>query len=425
MYIYNFQLMKKGRIVLAVAILWSLFNLFVLRYQAFYSFVSWVVGILFWAGLIAFLVYHANTILDNGIIWELVFRRKFRSAMREAKLCDNNIHPKYDRLSGKPDYSFFRFRLKPMLTQNVYEYQEQASVIAKILGVPHVAFTPDEDARYINATSSKAVAKKSGPSDTDEITEQLSFVEIGIRTDNEQLFEIPLFGTHILIAGKSGSGKGSFIWSVILGIRKFIRLGFVELYGADPKRLELGLGERLFHDYADDDEGIVEMLEKIVIDMKQRGLELKGKTRKVKISKEYPLCIVIIDELMYLAKLLPDTKLRARANKAIMTILVMGRAVGYLVIGAVQDPRKDVIDFRDLFQTKIALWLDKEMVDLILGNGMWEKGAHCEEIPPPNERNPGISGAGIGYSILENEVIPTRIRAHWQSDDAIKTAANY
>jgi hypothetical protein len=49
-----------------------------------------------------------------------------------------------------------------------------------------------------------------------------------------------------------------------------------------------------------------------------------------------------------LASYQPDKKLRERAVAAIATLTTQGRAVGYCVVGALKDPRKDVLTTRNL-----------------------------------------------------------------------------
>jgi hypothetical protein len=47
----------------------------------------------------------------------------------------------------------------------------------------------------------------------------------------------------------------------------------------------------------------------------------------------------------------PDRKLRERALAAIATLTAQGRAVGYCVVGALQDPREGVLRIRNPFPT--------------------------------------------------------------------------
>ena len=63
------------------------------------------------------------------------------------------------------------------------------------------------------------------------------------------------------------------------------------------------------------------------------------------------------------------------------------------VVGALQDPRKDVISLRNLFSTRIALRLDEsDQVDMVLGDGARDRGALADQISPL----PHV-GAGVGY----------------------------
>ena len=89
------------------------------------------------------------------------------------------------------------------------------------------------------------------------------------------------------------------------------------------------------------------------------------------------------------------------------------------MIGALQDPRKDVVTFRDLFPMRVALRLiESSQVKLVLGDGAHDRGAACELIPR--------SLPGVGYMRLDGDHYPTRVRAAWVSDEDIAaTAARY
>lgn len=54
------------------------------------------------------------------------------------------------------------------------------------------------------------------------------------------------------------------------------------------------------------------------------------------------------------------------------------------------------------------------MVDLVLGKGMQEAGAVCEQIPRGN------AGAGVAYIISETRLKPICVRAAWCSDEDIQ-----
>ena len=60
-----------------------------------------------------------------------------------------------------------------------------------------------------------------------------------------------LLGSHVLIAGATGSGKGSVIWSAVRAMLPAILGGWVQVWALDPKRMELSFGRGLFARYAD------------------------------------------------------------------------------------------------------------------------------------------------------------------------------
>jgi DNA segregation ATPase FtsK/SpoIIIE, S-DNA-T family len=93
--------------------------------------------------------------------------------------------------------------------------------------------------------------------------------------------------------------------------------------------------------------------------------------------------------------------------------------VGVCVVGALKDPRKDVISLRNLFSTRIALRLDEsDQVDMVLGDGARDRGALADEISPL----PQI-GAGVGYVRLEASPDPVRVRAAYITDQDIRAMA--
>ena len=106
---------------------------------------------------------------------------------------------------------------------------------------------------------------------------------------------------------------------------------------------------------------------------------------------EFPFLVVLVDELAFLTAYQPDRDLRKRAEAAIATLTSQGRSVGVCVVGALQDPRKDVISLRNLFSTRIALRLDEsDQVDMVLGDGARDRGALADQISPlPYDRRRG------------------------------------
>jgi hypothetical protein len=259
--------------------------------------------------------------------------------------------------------------------------------------------------------------------DSTDWREFLSAVLIGIRADGGR-WTIPLYDRQgVLVAGKSGGGKSGVIWALNIGLVPALIAGVVELRGVDPKSIELHRGLQFFAEYADEPEAMIELLETAVRDMNERKAILRDSGEGMFMpSAESPLVIVEIDELLMLTpKLMADPKLGKRAQAAIITLLTQGRAFGFLLIGGIQDPRKESLDQRDLFQISIALRLDNDMAELVLSKAAVRNGANTEGIPL------GSAGAGVGY-VMDVESTgdePIQVRAFWADRNAVKAWEAY
>jgi S-DNA-T family DNA segregation ATPase FtsK/SpoIIIE len=245
-------------------------------------------------------------------------------------------------------------------------------------------------------------------------------LELG-RTEGGDPFLLCLLGTHVLVAGASGSGKGSVLWSLILALAPLVRSGAVELWVIDPKGgMEMTFGRRMFARFEDTDfEAMAALLEEAATRMAERTQRLKGVTRQHVPTPGDPLVVVIVDEMAALIAYCPNRKIKDRIKAALSLLLSQGRAPGFLVVAALQDPRKDVLPFRDLFPTRIALRMtEPEQVDMVLGDGARDRGAYCDRIPR--------SLPGVGYVRLDSDPDPVRVRiAHVTDDDIGDTCAAY
>ncbi|WP_344923972.1 hypothetical protein [Saccharopolyspora gregorii] len=93
----------------------------------------------------------------------------------------------------------------------------------------------------------------------------------------------------------------------------------------------------------------------------------------------------------------------------ISTALTQFRSVGGRVVGATQEPTKDVIPMRGLFPTKIALRLDQaSYVDMCLGEGARDMGAFADKIP--------AYLPGVAYVKQDGRREPLRSRAPYNTD---------
>jgi S-DNA-T family DNA segregation ATPase FtsK/SpoIIIE len=245
----------------------------------------------------------------------------------------------------------------------------------------------------------------------------LRSVPVGRREDGSPWL-IRLHGSHILVAGSTGAGKASLLWGIIRGILPTLEDGTARILGADPKLMELAYGRVLFDRYGryeSNPEDIVAMLEDAVTDMQERAGKLAGRQRDHRPTTEHPFTAVLVDEVAFLTAYQPDKKLRERALAAIATLTTQGRAVGFCVVAALQDPRKDVLVIRNLFPDRIAMRLDEPgQVDMVLGDGSRDRGATADLI----STDPAM-GAGVAYVRVDPDPDPVRVRAAWVTDDDI------
>jgi DNA segregation ATPase FtsK/SpoIIIE, S-DNA-T family len=246
----------------------------------------------------------------------------------------------------------------------------------------------------------------------------LRALPVGRREDGT-VFALRLHGTHLLIAGATGAGKGSYLWGLVRAMLPAMAAGLVRVLACDPKLMELAFGRALFDRYgryAADPADIAGLLEEAVADMQDRAARFAGKQRDHTPTAECPFVVVIVDEIAFLTAYQADRKLKERTLAALATLTTQGRAVGHCVVAALQDPRKEVLNIRNLFPDKIALRLDEpSQVDMVLGDGARDRGARCDDIS-----SDPVTGAGVGFVRLEADPDPVRVRAAFVSDDDIR-----
>jgi S-DNA-T family DNA segregation ATPase FtsK/SpoIIIE len=249
----------------------------------------------------------------------------------------------------------------------------------------------------------------------------LRALEVGRREDGLPWL-VRLHGTHLLLAGATGAGKASLLWGLVRAMSPLMKDGLVRVLAADPKLMELAFGRIIFDthgEYAATPAQIADMLDRAVADMQARAARFAGVQRDHTPTREHPFTVVLVDEVAFLTAYQPDRKMRERIMNALATLTTQGRAVGYCVVAALQDPRKEVLTIRNLFPDRIAMRLDEpEQVDMVLGDGARDRGAACELI----SSNPS-TGAGVAFVRLEADPDPVRVRAGWVSDADIADLA--
>ncbi|WP_350352824.1 FtsK/SpoIIIE domain-containing protein [Microbacterium sp. A8/3-1] len=243
----------------------------------------------------------------------------------------------------------------------------------------------------------------------------LDAVPIG-RTDDGDTWRVRIAGRHLLVAGATGAGKGSVVWSILTGLAPAVQTGLVRLWVIDPKGgMEFGsataLFDRFVHTTGPD---TVQLLRDAAELVRDRADRYRGHARAHTATTAEPQVVIVIDELASLTAYETDRKAATETTQLLSLVLSQGRAVGVSVIAAAQDPSKEVLSMRQLFPTRIGLRLtEATQVDMALGQGARAAGALCDQIPD--------ALPGVGYQIEDGTAQPIRVRAFHVTDTDIDT----
>lgn len=359
--------------------------------------------------------------VQSAVRGVMLYRRDWRAALKFAGLAqiDNGEEQLPTLVSVKSEGVVDRVRLKMLPGQTLADYGKAAERLAQTF-----------DAREVRPRSVHRrhhlldlLVLKEDPLDVPVVPlsppeVDLERVPVGLREDGKP-FSLRLLYSHVLIAGLTGSGKGSVIWSLLLGIAPAVREGRVKVFALDPKGgMELALGAPLFEKFIHGDpEEMADFLDAAVESMQARANLLRGQTRKL-VPSAVPgqeFVVIVVDEIASLTAYVQDPALRRRIGNALSMLLSQGRAVGVCVIAATQDARKETLSMRDLFPTRVALrTAEAGQADLILGQGARERGARSDSI---SDRTPGV-----GYVVLDDMPEPVRVRFAHVTDARIERA---
>ncbi|MCN0154990.1 FtsK/SpoIIIE domain-containing protein [Salinispora arenicola] len=249
------------------------------------------------------------------------------------------------------------------------------------------------------------------PADADAVS--LGRVYLG-ETEYGTDWHAPLIGQHWLVSGATGSGKNSVTWMALRACAPLIRDGLVRLHVINPKGTELNALTPVAYRYAESDGDIVEVLSGYWEIMQDRKTVLAEQGRRTfDMSHHTPLDLLLVDEMGAVTGY-GDRSLTRGAQAVLPLILSQARALGGTVIGALQEPTKDVIPQRDLFSLRVCLRSTSAgHPDMVLGEDMRRRGALADEIP--NEE----SSAGIGFVVKQRSRTPMRVRAAYCDDTDI------
>ncbi|NEW58144.1 hypothetical protein GV794_21170 [Nocardia cyriacigeorgica] len=285
--------------------------------------------------------------------------------------------------------------------------------LAHYLAVPKIlASSPEPGYVRLDIRTNDTLAESKPVNEVLQYGVDLEAVPVGV-TEHGRSWLLKVLYVHILLAGAMGSGKGSVLWSIISGIGPAIKAGLVDVWMADPKGgMEFWRGRRLWVRFEWDGPGILAMLEEAVQLMDERAARLRDAgLRKLVPTVDEPLILIVIDEAAALSSYATRED-QERFRQLTGLLLSKGRAVGFSVIAALQDPSKETMPNRQLFPVRIGLRLDEPtQTAMVHGQGARDRGARCDEI---SDQTPGV-----GYVGEDGTTEFVRVRAFWVSDDDI------
>lgn len=309
--------------------------------------------------------------------------------------------------------------VKVVTGQSIADWQKRAPALAATWGAERLTIraTAPGQLRIIIGRGDVLGQPIAVPMPTPGSAVDLGTVRVGV-TESRRWWTLPVIGNHILVAGATGAGKGSVLWSLIAALAPDVKRGRVRLWVIDPKGgMELGAGAALFTRFCyDTGQHSVELLRELVELMQARATRLRGHSRLHSPTVAEPLYVVIIDEIAALTAYVSDRKLRAEIEHLLGLLLSQGRAVGISVVAAVQDPAKDTLPVRQLFTVRIGLRMtEATQTAMVLGHGARDAGAECDLIADATP--------GVGYVMIDGTTEPVRVRAFHVTDRDITVLA--
>ena len=303
-----------------------------------------------------------------------------------------------------------RFLLDLPPGQTVADLTKQAARVASAYRAQSATFTEAQPGRAILTLAMDTAARPAIAQVPDQWPETIA---IG-QTASDDPWRIST-ALHLLVAGVTGAGKGSIMWSGVKALAPEIASGRLRAYGVDMKGgMELEIGAGLFTELATDETQAVDMLETLARQMQARAKKMAGKSRKHVPTVDDPAILLVIDEMAYLTAYVRDRAIRQRIDSALQVLLSQGRAPGFVVWGFLQDPSKEVLGSRQLWPQRIALRMEEPtQMTMVLGDGA---RGEVQDIP--------TSEPGTGYFRNAETRELVRARADWVSDAEVRKIAS-
>jgi S-DNA-T family DNA segregation ATPase FtsK/SpoIIIE len=347
-----------------------------------------------------------------------IYQRRWERAMRRSGLAveegDQQLVPVLQRISSGQYWD--NLVVKMQIGQEVEDFEAAHRRLRHAFNTERCVVTEVKPARvaldFMRRDPFLYETCPATPIPADLALVDFSALPIGL---TEQLlpFNVSVVGGHLSAAGSTGAGKAGVAWNILRALAPAIVAGLVRPVFIDPKRKELRYGISLVKagvygskwnddpraethpgeeptgDYAATCRDTVQLLRRLVAEMEQAN-EDQGQgqgERDFVPTVEHPLVLIVIDELAPLLAYWPR-KWRDKIEELLGLLLTQGRAAGYIVVGSIQEPTKDIFKVRDLFGRRLALRLPTaSFTDAALAEDATQRGADCHKIP---ERLPGV-----------------------------------
>ena len=352
-------------------------------------------------------------------VWERVMRR----CGLVVEVDDETHYPQVRKISTTRYWD--RLTLQLEVGQEVADFAQAAEKLRHAFGGERIA-VKEVKPRGVEVAImrrdpflTEVVGAAAMPATTEEI--DFTALRVGL-TEHLQPFTLSVVGGHLGVSGTSGSGKAGVEWNILRALAPAIADGWVRPVFIDPKGRELRQGRALLvdqdADYASTEDKVLELLQRLATELEEVN-ERDGEAgeRDFEPSAERPLVLICIDELAPLLAYWTRSK-RDKIEAALGILLTQGRAAGYIVVGCIQEPTKDVFKQRDLFQRKVGLRLPTEAhTDAAIADHAVDRGAQCHHIP---ESLPGVL-----FALADGEKAATRARLGHVTDTDIRELVEF
>jgi hypothetical protein len=243
-----------------------------------------------------------------------------------------------------------------------------------------------------------------------ESTDARAPIPVGVDEDGN-VITISLFESHLLLAGRTRSGKSVATALVLAWAALDPR---VELHLHDGKSIDLALWAGPATKFVPADLGrTVDGLRRVEDEMMSRLAAVSGRARKI--DADTPLIVLVIEELpWYLSR--EDRGLVGQFEGLLTNLIQQGAAAGIVVVLTAQKPSSEVLStvLRDNLSTKWGFRAETTHAsDVALGQGAAAAGYDSSQ----------ITAAQRGVGFLRTDAEPRLVKAFFMDDDEIQAIA--